>query len=210
MSQKTMVIIGGAIAVIVVGGLIIFGLAQSGDKVGESAAVPGDDAAQASTEARVASAEGPAKEPAGDASEPLPKGPDLPAFTGTDLQTGGSINIQDAVAGKPLVIQMWASWCEVCNETAGDVKRFIEDRPDINYLGIDVQDDAGAGRGFYEEHGWTHQSIFDNGTLAQAFGLRGTPTYIFVHPDGKIAGQTIGDPGYEGLNRIADRLLASS
>jgi thiol-disulfide isomerase/thioredoxin len=210
MSQKTLAIIGGAIAVVLVGGLIVFGFAQSGDKVSENAAVPGDDAAQASTEERVASAEGPAAEPSGDASEPLPKGPDLPPFTGTDLQTGESISIQDAVAGKPLVIQMWASWCHICNESAGEVKRFIEDRPDINYIGIDVQDDAGAGRGFYEEHGWTHQSIFDDGTLAQAFGLRGTPTYIFVHSDGKIAGQSIGDPGYEGLNRIADRLLASS
>jgi thiol-disulfide isomerase/thioredoxin len=215
MSQKTMAIIGGAIAVILVGGLLVFGLAQSGDKVSGNASVPGDDTAQTGAAEtkdgeRVGSAEGPAEQPSGDSSEPLPKGPDLPALTGSDLQTGERINIQDAVGGKPLVIQMWASWCEICDETAGEVKQFIEDRPDINYLGIDVQDDAGSGRGFYDEHDWTHPSIFDDGTFAQAFGLRGTPTYIFVHSDGKIAGQSIGDPGYEGLNRIADRLLASS
>jgi thiol-disulfide isomerase/thioredoxin len=210
MSQKTMAIIGGAVAAILVVGVIAFGLAQSGDKVSENAAVPGDETAQAADEERVGSAEGPAEEPGGEATEPLPKGPDLPALTGSDLLTGEPVNLTDALTGKPLVIQMWASWCHVCNESAGEVKRFVENRPDISYIGIDVQDDEGAGRGFYDEHGWTHQSIFDDGTFAQTFGLRGTPTYIFVHPDGKIAGQSIGDPGYEGLNRIADRLLASS
>ena len=211
MNNKTLAIIGTALGVVLIAAVIVFGLTRSADRVGEDAAVPGDDTAQTDSGAdRVGSAEGPAREPAGDASEPLPKGPALPSITGVDLQSGEPLDIRDAVDGRPLVIQMWASWCHVCNETAGEVKRFIDDRPDVNYIGIDVQDEQSAGRGFYSEHGWSHPSIFDDGTFAQTFGLRGTPTYIFVHADGSIAGQSIGDPGYEGLNRIADRLLASS
>jgi thiol-disulfide isomerase/thioredoxin len=209
MSRRAMALLAaGAIALIAIVGV---GILATGNRVDDNAAVPGDEAsAAAAAEERVSSADEPAEQPAGGGAEPLPKGPDLPSLTGTDLATGEVVSLTEAVDGRPVVIQMWASWCHVCDETADEVKRFVEERPDISYLGVDVQDDEGSGRGFVSEHGWTHRSIFDDGQIAQTFGLRGTPTYIFVHADGKIAGQTIGDPGYEGLNRIADRLIASS
>lgn len=215
MSQKQWTIIGGAAAAIALVAVLAFGLTQGGDKVSGNAAVPGDDTAQTpssedSGSERVESAEEPAQQPAGGDAEPLPKGPDLPPLTGQDLMTGTAVNIAEQGDGKPLVIQMWASWCEVCDETADEVKKFVDNRKDIAYVGIDVQDEIGPGRAFSDKHGWTHTSVFDDGTFAQTFGLRGTPTYIFVHADGKIAGQSVGDPGYEGLNRIADRLIASS
>lgn len=205
----------GAGAAVVVAAIVIIGLVVGGPDDVDTGGLAGTTSEQPSATApgrTVASVEEAEPAPAGDAAEPLPKdGPAVPDIGGPDLVTGERINLRDLV-GKPTIIEMWASWCGVCEAGAGDVKRFSETRDDINYIGIDVSDTPDNGRGFIEEHGWTFPSIDDaatGGELARTFGLTGTPTFVFIHADGTIAGRVAGDPGYDNLDQIADRLVAS-
>ena len=199
----------GAAAALVVGAILVVGLVIGGPDDGETGGLAGTTA-ERPADATVESVESAEPAPAGDSAEPLPKdGPALPDVGGVDLVTGEQIRLQEYV-GKPTIVQMWASWCHVCNEGAADVKRFAEARGDVNYVGIDVSDTPDNGRVFIDEHDWTFPSIDDSsGELAQTFGLTGTPTFVFIHADGTIAGRVAGDPGYDNLNQIADRLIAS-
>lgn len=206
----------GAAAAVVVAAIVIIGLVVGGPDEGETGGLAGTTSerpAATAPEQPVASVEEAEPTPAGGGAEPLPKdGPALPDIGGPDLVTGEQINLRDYI-GKPTIIEMWASWCSVCRAGADDVKRFSETRGDINYVGIDVSDSPDNGRGFIEEHAWTFPSIDDaatGGELARTFGLTGTPTFVFIHADGTIAGRVAGDPGYDNLDRIADRLLAST
>lgn len=232
MSRNALIGIAAALAV---GAILVVGLVIGGPSEGDTGGLAGtteasadatpatqdeapdaaaDDAAADDAAADEPAADEPAAdEPAaadGNGAEPLPKdGPAVPDVGGIDLVSGEEIRFQNLV-GKPTIVQMWASWCHVCDEGAGSVKRFSEERGDINYIGIDVSDTPDNGRGFIDKHDWTFPNVDDsNGSLAQTFGLTGTPTFVFVHADGTIAGRVAGDPGYENLNQIADRLIAS-
>lgn len=50
----------------------------------------------------------------------------------------------DALRGKPLVINYWASWCLFCIEEMPDFQSVYEDVSDrVQFLGVNIQDDVG-------------------------------------------------------------------
>jgi thiol-disulfide isomerase/thioredoxin len=130
----------------------------------------------------------------------------VPALSGTDPVTGQTVSVAD-FAGRPLVINMWASWCPGCIVEAPDIKRFTQDHPEVGFLGLDVTDSAGGAREFVERYAWSHPSIFDpRGELAARLNLRGLPTTVFVRADGTIAGQALGEVTYQQLVDAVARL----
>jgi len=136
----------------------------------------------------------------------LGDGPRVPALTGTDPVSGETVSVAD-FAGRPLVINMWASWCPGCIVEAPDIKRFTETHPEVGFLGIDVSDSTAAARAFVERWSWSHPSIFDpRGELAARLSLRGLPTTVFVAADGTIAGEVLGEVAYEQLVEAVARL----
>jgi thiol-disulfide isomerase/thioredoxin len=131
----------------------------------------------------------------------------LPQLTGVDPVSREAVSTDD-FAGRPLMINMWASWCEGCRVEAPDIRRFVADRPDVAFIGLDVNDDDGAARDFVEKYEWTHPSIRDpKGELASELNLQGLPTTVYVWPDGRLAGRSLGEVTYEDLQSVADTLV---
>jgi thiol-disulfide isomerase/thioredoxin len=136
----------------------------------------------------------------------LDEGPQVPALSGTDPVSGETVSVAD-FAGRPLVINMWASWCPGCIVEAPDIKRFTQTHPEVGFLGIDVTDSAAGARAFVERYSWSHPSIFDpRGELAARLSLRGLPTTVFVAADGTIAGEALGEVSYGQLVEAVARL----
>ncbi len=137
------------------------------------------------------------------------RGP-LPELAGTDPVSGRRVSTAD-FAGRPLVVNMWASWCEGCRVEAPDIQRFVADRPDIAFLGLDVTDTDAAARDFVRSYGWTHPSIADpSGELANMLNLQGLPTTVYVWPDGRIAATDLGEINYERLQSVGNALAAGA
>jgi cytochrome c biogenesis protein CcmG, thiol:disulfide interchange protein DsbE len=129
----------------------------------------------------------------------IAEGPPVPALSGADPVSGETVRVAD-FAGRPLVINLWASWCTGCIAEAPDIRRFTEDHPDVGFLGVAVTDTTDGSRRFVERYDWTHPSIFDaRGELAAKLNLRGLPTTVFVRADGSIAGEALGEVTYEQL-----------
>ncbi len=82
-----------------------------------------------------------------------------------------------AYAGKPIVLNIWASWCTGCREEARDPAAFADAHPEAQVIGLDTQDNDDDARAFYRAFGWTHPSIRDpSGELAARLRLQGLPT----------------------------------
>jgi thiol-disulfide isomerase/thioredoxin len=135
-------------------------------------------------------------------------GPRLPALAGTDPITGKTVALED-YAGKPVVLNVWASWCEPCNAEARVLAAFERKHPKAVLVGIDMQDSVAGAKAFYRRYGWTHPVIFDpSGTLAAKLSLLGMPTTIFLTGDrressrivGPVSGKTLLD-GWERARR---------
>lgn len=122
-----------------------------------------------------------------------------PQLAGHDPITGERVALSD-FAGRPVVVNVWASWCPGCHEEAADLRRFAEAHPDVVVLGIDIQDTEAGARGFYERWGWRHASIFDaSGALAAELGLQGLPTTYFLDADHRLAARIVGETDFDGF-----------
>jgi thiol-disulfide isomerase/thioredoxin len=131
-------------------------------------------------------------------SENLRPAPDL---RGVDPITGKNVSLAD-FRGKPVVVNVWASWCPGCNAEAADLRRFSAAHPEAVVLGIDFQDTKAGAKAFYRRWGWTHPSIWDvSGTLTAALGLQGLPSTYFLTADHKIAAQVVGASDFAGFEQ---------
>jgi thiol-disulfide isomerase/thioredoxin len=133
--------------------------------------------------------------PAARVSAPRVEGePPAPFLSGTDPVTGKEVSLAD-FQGKPVVVNVWASWCAPCREEARDLARVAADHPDVVVLGIDYQDAVPAARRFYERYGWKHPSVFDRaGELAARLALESLPTTVFLTPAHRESSRIVG-PG---------------
>ena len=135
-------------------------------------------------------------------------GKPLPDLTGNDPVTGSPVSLS-SFRGKPLFINLWASWCPGCNEEAADIARFTRDHPEVGFVGIDEQDSTSAAKGFVAKYGWKHASLFDpDGSMGAQLGLQGLPTTIAVDASGRIVGQVAGTVTYESLTAAAKGLTS--
>lgn len=135
---------------------------------------------------------------------------DSVVFSGEDPITGKTVSLAD-YAGEPLVINVWGSWCTGCIAEAEDLRRFAEDHPEVQLVGVDLQDSRSGAREFYEKWRWTHPSVFDpSGEISFSLGLQGTPTTFFTDPEHRIVTRIVGETDYAGFERGLETALGES
>ena len=134
-------------------------------------------------------------------------GPPLPPIHGTDPVTGRQVSLAD-YRGRPLFVNLWASWCHPCREEAGAIARFERSHPAVALVGIDVSDTSRGARRFYTRYGWRHPSISDpDATIAADLGLQALPTTIFLDREGRVVGKAIRVLKYDDLVSAARQLV---
>lgn len=130
-------------------------------------------------------------------------------LAGTDPVTGRHVDLA-SFRGKPLVVNVWGSWCEGCNAEAADLERFAQAHPEVQVVGVDTQDTSSGAKAFYSKWGWHHPSIADpRGELAAQLGIQGTPTTFFLNSRHQIVTQIVGatdEAGFvQGLRAATSR-----
>ncbi len=113
----------------------------------------------------------------------------LPNLTGH-----GTVSLA-GLAGRPIVVNFWASTCEVCkSETpaVASVARGLGGR--VAFVGIDTLDLRGAARAFVARYRVPYPIAFDpQGTAASSYGVPGLPVTFFLSPSARtILGENIG------------------
>ncbi|MDE3132398.1 MAG: TlpA family protein disulfide reductase [Acidobacteriota bacterium] len=115
-----------------------------------------------------------------------------PAIHGTDPITGQQVSLAQ-FAGKPVVLNVWASWCTGCNQEAADLARFAARHRGAQVLGVDTQDTTGGARAFYRKWHWHHPSIADpSGSLSAQLAVTGLPTTYFLDARHRVVGKIVG------------------
>jgi thiol-disulfide isomerase/thioredoxin len=133
-----------------------------------------------------------AEELAALANAPSRASGDAPSLDGRDPITGRQISLAQ-FAGKPVVLNVWASWCTGCNQEAADLARFAASHPGAQVLGVDTQDTTGGARAFYRKWHWRHPSIADpSGSLSARLAVTGLPTTFFLDRNHRIVAKVVG------------------
>lgn len=135
--------------------------------------------------------------------------PQAPALEGTDPITGKHVSLAD-FKGKPVVINVWASWCPPCADEAPDLARFAEKHPEAQVIGIDIRDTSEGARAFYRRFGWSHPSIDDpSGAKAQSLGIQGQPITYFLNDRHEIVDRILGASDLAGFEAGLERAKRS-
>lgn len=105
-----------------------------------------------------------------------------PSFTNLPLLSGGTLSSVD-LAGKPVVFNFWASWCEPCQQEAPTLEAMYKryQAQGVVFIGIDYEDLNPDAEAFVKQEGITYPILLDpGGTLATQFGITGVPQTYFV------------------------------
>lgn len=100
---------------------------------------------------------------------------------------GGGPEVDLSELRGPLVINLFAQWCEPCREELPFYQRLHEEQK-VDVLGIDYLDTQPAGAlALAEDTGVTFPVLADpNGVLRPEFRIRGLPGVLFVDESGQV------------------------
>jgi thiol-disulfide isomerase/thioredoxin len=125
----------------------------------------------------------------------------LPDLAGPDVRPGRP-EVGLAAAGRPVVINFWASWCPPCRTEQRGLERASQElaADGVRFVGVNVRDDRAAAGAYLDEFGVTYPSVYDReGRLVQALGREAPqwpPWTLVVDGQGRVAARITGSlPG---------------
>jgi len=134
----------------------------------------------------------PPEQPSGTLPSPEPPrvGALAPGFTSTAF--GGDEVRLDALRGKPVLLDFWASWCPPCREQTITLRRLAEHYKDrLAIVGVSLDEDKREFEAFIYNHHLPGLQIFDGGPqgpIARLYAVpsAGIPYSVLIDRDGRI------------------------
>lgn len=109
----------------------------------------------------------------------------------TEIMAPGDFAVAD-YAGKPLVVNLFGSWCPPCNAEAPDLATFAAQNPGAQVVGVACEDTEEDATAFMQKYGLTYPLVVDDGSLVQEFGIPAYPTTIFFDAQGQEVDRLVG------------------
>ena len=120
-----------------------------------------------------------------DQSEPVETAPD---FT-VELLAGGDFSLAAHLEndGRPLIMNLWASWCAPCRAEMPFISEYAQANPDRAVIGVAVEDRIEDSQAFAAEIGVVFPLAFGDEGFRADYPSIGLPATYFINPDGSIA-----------------------
>lgn len=134
--------------------------------------------------------------------------PPLPDITLTQLN-GQPANLT-ALQGKPMVINIWATWCGPCRSELPMLVAASHEMDGVRFVFIDHGEPASTVRDYLKQAGINPQHVLldSQGKLMQDYKLPGCPATLFVGPAGQVRNLHMGTLSAATLQVNVQRLLA--
>ena len=99
----------------------------------------------------------------------------------------GATTLAQVAAGRPMLVDFFATWCAPCRTSMPRVQALADQRPGLAVVGVSVGEDAAEVTPFVRELGVRYPVYLDpDFTLADAVGATRVPSLLVVAADGRI------------------------
>ena len=102
--------------------------------------------------------------------------------------------------GKPVFLNIWATWCGPCVQEMPSIARLAEDPrlkgKGIEFVCVSVDDSTDSVRLFLEGRSWSMTFLRAEG-LPAVFSTQGIPATFIIAADGRIAASQVGSDNWD-------------
>jgi len=132
----------------------------------------------------------------------------LPPLRLSCLTPGPTIDLA-ALSGRPVLVNLWASWCGPCREEMPVLQAAHERYGEqVQFLGVDSKDITEAAAALLDDLGVTYPQVIDaEGELLNHLGVPGLPVTILLDDVGGIAATHVGPLDEESIEELLANVL---
>ncbi len=100
-----------------------------------------------------------------------------------------------AYRGRPLVVNIWATWCPPCRREMPVLQQAQHEHPDVTFLFVNQGETPQTVTTFLATTGLnlSHVLFDGSGQLAQRVGSMALPTTLFYNAEGRLVGSHLGE-----------------
>jgi thiol-disulfide isomerase/thioredoxin len=134
----------------------------------------------------------------------------LPPLSLSSLD-GRSVSLAD-FAGKPTVVNLWATWCPPCRREMPALQQAQAANPDVNFVFVNQGEESQAIAAFLDRQGLALRTVLvdPQNSVGAALGHSGLPTTLFFDANGRLADTRIGELSQATLTQRLARIRATS
>ncbi|MGB7739655.1 MAG: TlpA disulfide reductase family protein [Steroidobacteraceae bacterium] len=134
----------------------------------------------------------------------------LPPLTLSSLE-GRSVSLAD-FAGKPTVVNLWATWCPPCRREMPALQQAQAANPDVNIVFVNQGEEAATIVAFLDRQGLALSNVLvdPQSSTGAALGHSALPTTLFFDAHGRLASTRIGELSQATLTQRLAGLRAAS
>lgn len=112
----------------------------------------------------------------------------LPALDGTTVALAG-------FQGRPVVLNLWATWCPPCVREMPVLLRAQAEHPEVHFVFVNQAEAPARVAAWLQARqlGLRNVLLDDTGRVGAAFGQRALPTTLFFDAQGRLVSQRVGE-----------------
>lgn len=132
------------------------------------------------------------------------EGDQLPALELPCLVPGPALNLAD-LGGKPVLINLWATWCGPCREEMPILQAaHVRHGENIALLGVDTKDNPERAAAFLQEVGVTYPQVvdLDGRLLSEHLRVPGLPVTVVLDAEGGVVKKHVGPFTEQSLDAL--------
>jgi len=119
------------------------------------------------------------------------------------LASGGGTFRLDDQRGKPVLMEVFASWCGACKHAAPMVDEVYREaeKSGVVFVGVSIDGDAATAKRVQETWPIAYPVVVDDGRVQKAYGVSLLPTFVLIDRDGTVKRVSAGVPSRRTLSR---------
>jgi thiol-disulfide isomerase/thioredoxin len=145
--------------------------------------------------------------PAAEAEIGIEIGRVAPNFT-LDLRGGGTVTLWE-LRGKPVFLNVGATWCPPCQKELPDIQKAYElYGADVHFIGVDIGEEVSDVDDYFDGLACTYPIAFDpSGSIGADYGLDFIPLTWVLDADGVVTDYIAGGATFETFGDAIEKAL---